>query len=112
MPWRVTDLLEQKRHPYKDMRGLYKAGTAYRSVSWAPLHWSCVTLTIGDHLRKSAVWRSHLSEIRGQQSRSIIANLEVFTTWATQASPLQRHAPTRPVQRTGAFHRLRFIRPA
>ncbi len=53
--WRVTDLLEQKRHPYKDMRGLYKAGTAYRSVPWAPLHWSCATLTIRDHLRKSAV---------------------------------------------------------
>ena len=57
-----------------------KTGTAYRSVPWAPLHSSCATLTIRDHLRKSAVWRSHLSEIRGQQSRSIIANLEVFTT--------------------------------
>ena len=58
-----------------------------------------VTSTIGDHLRKSAVWRSHLSEIHGQQSRSIIANLEVFTTWATQASPLHRYAPTGPVRR-------------
>ncbi len=110
MPWRVTDLLEQKRHPYKDMRGLYKAGTAYRSIPWAPLHWSCATLTIGDHLRKSA---SSAVDGRGQQSRSIIANLEVFTTWATQASPLQRHAPDKTgTACAGAFHGRRCIGPA
>ncbi len=47
---------------------------------------------------------------RGQQSRSIIVHLEVFTNRATHASPLHRYAPTRPGQRARPFHGHRCVR--
>ncbi len=52
-----------------------------------------VTGTISDHLWKSTVRHSLCPGGLGQQSRSIIVHLEVFTNWATPASPLQGQAP-------------------
>ena len=92
-----TEASPLQRHAWP-LQGRYSvSGRFMGAISFAR-----ATITIGDHLRESA---SSAVDGRGQQSRSAIANLEIFTQRATHASPLHRYAP----DKTGAACRWRSM---
>ncbi len=65
---------------------------------------ACVTM-IGDNLRHLWFGIPPVSDVRSQQSGSMVVHLEVFTNWARHASPLHRYAP----DKVGTACRWRFM---